>query len=119
MTTTKVLYIDDDFQNGTLMKRVLEADGYDVSLAANGVSGLTQASSERHDLILLDVNMPDLSGYEVARSLRQMYNTRHIPILLISATFNSKEEYLQVGCDGFISKPIDVDHISEQIAAYL
>jgi CheY-like chemotaxis protein len=115
----KILYVDDDPQNGSLMKRILEANGYNVSLASDGLTGLMQASLESPDLILLDVNMPDLNGYQVAQSLRQMERTKNIPILFVSATPDLKHEYRRVGGNGYITKPIDVDQISEQVAAYL
>lgn len=115
----KILYVDDDPQNGSLMKRILEADGYNVSLASDGLAGLMQASLESPDLILLDVNMPDLNGYQVAQSLRQMERTKNIPILFVSATPDLKNEYRRVGGNGYITKPIDVDRISEQVAAFL
>ena len=118
-TSAKILYIDDDPQNRYLMKRVLEADGYTVSLALDGFAGLAQAGRERPDLILLDINMPDISGYEVARNLRRMKSTRHIPILFVSANHPTREKYLQAGGNGYVSKPIDIDLILERIAAFL
>jgi CheY-like chemotaxis protein len=120
-TKNKILYIDDDDNNGNLMKRVLEAAGYTVLLAPNGSMGLAQANREQPDLILLDIFMPDLDGYEVARRLRGMERTKDTPILAISVS--SKEETKQLsteaGCNGYITKPIDVDLISQQIGEYL
>ena len=120
-TNNKILCIDDDPQNSSLIKRVLEADGFDVLLATNGFIGLAQASRECPDLILLDIHMPGLNGYEVARNLRRMKQTRHIPIIFVSADYNPQRRFLgtQEGGDGYISKPIDVDLITEQIAAFL
>ena len=117
----KILYIDDDLNNGHLMKRVLEADGYAVSLAPNGSMGLAAANRELPDLILLDIYMPDINGHEVARRLRSMEKTKNTPILVVSASPNSydKRLSLEAGCNGYISKPIDVDLISSQVAAYL
>jgi CheY-like chemotaxis protein len=119
--SSKILYIDDDLNNGNLMKRVLEADGYSVSLASNGLMGLAQAERERPDLILLDVYMPDLNGHQVAHCLRQMEHIKNTPIVMVSASRTPEDQHLsaQAGCNGFIAKPIDVDQISEQIAAYL
>ena len=117
----KILYIDDDMNNGTLVKRVLEADGYLVSLASNGEMGLSEARRESPDLILLDIYMPGLNGHEVARRLRKSEGTKDTPILVISASPNSDDKRLslEAGCNGYISKPIDVDQISNQVAAYL
>jgi CheY-like chemotaxis protein len=117
----KILYIDDDLNNSTLMKRILEAEGYVVSIASNGLMGLAQAEQERPDLILLDIYMPDLNGHQVAHCLRQMEHTKETPILMVSASRTPEDKHLssEAGCDGYITKPIDVDHISEQIAAFL
>ena len=117
----KILYIDDDLNNSLLMKRVLEADGYQVSLASGGFKGLDQAQQEIPDLILLDIYMPDLNGHEVARRLRGSEGTKNTPILAVSASPNSddKRRSFEAGCNGYISKPIDVDLISSQVAAYL
>jgi CheY-like chemotaxis protein len=117
----KILYIDDDLNNSMLMKRVLEADGYEVSLAPNGSMGLAAANREHPDLILLDIYMPDLNGHEVARRLRKMETTKETPILVVSASPNSDDKRLslEAGCNGYIAKPIDVDLISGQVAAYL
>ena len=117
----KILYIDDDMNNGILVKRVLEADGYMVSLASNGTMGLSEAHRESPDLILLDIYMPDINGHEVARRLRKSEDTKDTPILVVSASPNSDDKRLslEAGCNGYISKPIDVDEISNQVAAYL
>ena len=117
----KILYIDDDLNNSTLMKRILEAEGYVVSIASNGLMGLAQAEQERPDLILLDIYMPDLNGHQVAHCLRQMEHTKETPILMVSASRTPEDKHLssEAGCDGYITKPIDVDQISEQIAAFL
>ncbi len=119
--TSKILYIEDDFNNAQLMKRVLEADGYSVSLASNGAIGLDKANREHPDLILLDIYMAGLNGHEVARRLRQMKDTKDIPILVVSASPNAGDKRLskEAGCNGYIAKPIAVDEISDQVAAYL
>jgi len=121
LSKNKILYIDDDPNNSIVMKRILEADGYQVLLAPSGSQGVAQAHRERPDLILLDIYMPDINGHEVARRLRRMERTKDIPILVVSASTNPQERRLslEAGCDGYISKPIDVDLISEQVAAFL
>jgi CheY-like chemotaxis protein len=120
-TKNRILYIDDDDGNGSLMKRVLEAEGYSVSLAPTGSMGLAQANREQPDLILLDIFMPDLDGYEVARRLRKMERTKDTPILAISVSRKEETRHLsaQAGCNGYITKPIDVDRIAEQIGEFL
>ncbi len=117
----KILYIEDDFNNSVLMKRVLEADGYQVSLASDGSTGLAQAQHETPDLILLDIYMPDMTGHQVARRLRRMEPTKDTPILMVTVSQANENKQLSVaaGCNGYISKPIDVDHITEEIELYL
>ena len=121
LPNNKILYIDDDENNTRLMKRILEADGYSVLLALNGIEGLDQAKRERPDLILLDIYMPDINGHEVAQRLQGMENTKNIPIVMISASASPKDKHLsaQAGCKGYITKPINVDCISNQVAAFL
>ena len=120
-TKNRILYIDDDDNNGSLMKRVLEAEGFSVSLAPTGSMGIAQANREQPDLILLDIFMPDLNGYEVARRLRNMERTKDTPILAISVSRKEETKHLsaQAGCDGYITKPIDVDCIAQQIGEFL
>jgi CheY-like chemotaxis protein len=120
-TKNRILYIDDDDNNGSLMKRVLEAEGFSVSLAPTGSMGIAQANREQPDLILLDIFMPDLNGYEVARRLRNMERTKDTPILAISVSRKEETRHLsvQAGCDGYITKPIDVDCIAQQIGEFL
>ena len=120
-TKNRILYIDDDDNNGSLMKRVLEAEGFSVSLAPTGSMGIAQANREQPDLILLDIFMPDLTGYEVARRLRKMERTKDTPILAISVSRKEETKHLsaQAGCDGYITKPIDVDCIAQQIGEFL
>lgn len=103
------------------MKRILEAEGYRVSLAPNGLTGLAQAELERPDLILLDIYMPDMNGHQVAHCLRQMEHTKDTPIIMVTISRNSEDRYLSqaAGCNGYITKPVDVDLISEQLASYL
>jgi two-component system cell cycle response regulator DivK len=117
----RILYIDDDDNNGSLMKRVLEAEGFSVSLAPIGSMGIAQANREQPDLILLDIFMPDLNGYEVARRLRKMERTKDTPILAISVSRKEETKHLsaQAGCNGYITKPIDVDLIAQQIGEFL
>ena len=120
-SNNRVLYIDNDLNSSYLMKRVLEADGYNVSLASTGAKGLALANRERPDLILLDIDMPGMNGYEVTRRLRQIEHTRNTPILAVSSSCDPQDKTLstQAGCNHYIVKPIDVDCISTQIAAFL
>ena len=121
MDSAKVLYIEDNVENRTLVKRVLEVEGYVVLEADDGIDGLRVAREEAPDLILIDINLPEVDGYEVTTRLRQMEGMNNIPIVALTANVlkGDRERSLDAGCDGYIQKPIDVDLLPAQIAAFL
>src|SRR5574341_2301682 len=80
-----ILYIEDNFDNRILIKRILEAEGYSVTEAENGIVGLDLASSRQFDLILMDINLPDVDGYECTARLRQMDGVSKVPIVSLTA----------------------------------
>ena len=117
----KVLYIEDNLTNRLLVLRVLTAEGHTVLEAGNGLDGLDIARRERPDLILIDINMPDLDGYEVAARLRALGEPGQVPIVAVTANVlrGDRERSLQAGCDGYIQKPLDVDLVPSQVEAFL
>ncbi len=117
----RVLYIEDTFDNRILIKRVLEASGYIVDEAPDGLTGIQIAVQNRPDLVLMDINLPDIDGYEVTARLRQMEGFEKIPIVALTANVldGDRERSLDSGCDGYIPKPVDVDELPDQIAAFL
>ena len=121
MTNVRVLYIEDNADNRLLVRRVLEAEGCSVLEAADGSSGLEVAAQTRPDLILLDINLPEIDGYDLARRFRDMPGLQQVPILAITANVmkGDRERTLAAGCDGYIQKPIDVDRLPEQVRATL
>nr|MBN1229331.1 response regulator [Anaerolineae bacterium] len=121
MATGKVLYIEDNFENRILIKRVLEAEGYTVIEAENGLSGLEQAKTTHPDLVLMDINLPDIDGYEATSRMRKMDGLDQIPIVALTANVleGDRQKALGAGCVGYIPKPIDVDDLPNQIAEYL
>lgn len=121
MATGRILYVEDNFENRILIKRVLEAEGYTLIEAENGKQGLELALSSSPDLILMDINLPDIDGYECTSRLRHTNGVKRIPILALTANVmeGDHEKALAAGCDGYISKPIDVDTLPIQIAGYL
>lgn len=118
---TRILYIEDNVGNRLLVKRILEAEGHTVAEAEDGPSGLKMAAEGEFDLILLDINLPEIDGYDLARRLRSMPNTQTVPILAITANVmqGDRERTLAAGCDGYIQKPIDVDRLPAQVMAAL
>lgn len=121
MGKAKILYIEDNLDNMTLVKRVLEIEGYEVIEADNGRDGLTKAMNSRPDIIITDINLPDIDGYEITDTLKKAKETAHIPVIAMTANVMKKdrENVLQAGCDGYISKPIDIDELPSQIENFL
>ena len=121
MDGARILYIEDNAENRILVKRVLEAESYAVLEADNGIDGLRVAQEEAPDLILIDINLPEIDGYEVTTRLRQMEALSNVPIVALTANVlkGDRERSLDAGCDGYIQKPIDVDLLPAQIAAFL
>lgn len=117
----RILYIEDNRDNRILVKRVLEAEGYQVLEAGDGVTGIELAKKENPDLILVDIHMPDMDGYEVTRRLRVLEQFKQVPIVALTAKVmkGDREKTLQAGCSGYIQKPIDVDLLPAQLAAHL
>lgn len=105
-----VLYIEDNPDNKTLVQRALESKGYTLVWAAKGEEGLAQAAAIRPGVILLDINLPDIDGYEVARRLKSDPELEMIPIIAITANAlkGDAEKALAAGCDFYMSKPIQI-----------
>jgi two-component system cell cycle response regulator DivK len=116
-----VLYIEDNRENRLLVKRVLEAEGYQVLEAETGLDGIRIARTMKPDLILLDINLPEIDGYEVTALLRTEDELRGVPIVALTANVmkGDREKTLEAGCSGYIQKPIDVDLLPSQLAALL
>lgn len=117
----KILCIEDNPVNWRLVQRLLTQAGYEVYWAEEGLQGYDLATVHKPSLVLLDINLPGLSGFEVATKLRQNEELNHIPIVALTAkTMKSdRETALVAGCDGFISKPIDPFQFVGQVEAYL
>jgi two-component system cell cycle response regulator DivK len=97
------------------------AEGYQVVFAENADQALAAARDSRLDLILMDINLPDVDGYTLTSRLRQLPKLSAVPILALTANVmrGDRERSLEAGCDGYIQKPIDVDALPRQIEAYL
>jgi two-component system cell cycle response regulator DivK len=117
----KILYIEDNPENRLLVNRILLVEDYIVFEAEDGPTGIQIALREMPDLILMDMNLPDMDGYEVTRQVRSYPELRHIPVIAMTANamHGDREKTLDAGCDGYISKPIDVDTLPTQVAKYL
>lgn len=108
--TATILYIEDNADNMLLVRRALEARGYRVVGAEDGLTGLSLVEAEHPDVVLLDINLPDVDGYEVVRRLRANQTSRSLPVVAITAKAlpGDAERALAAGCDLYMSKPIAV-----------
>jgi CheY-like chemotaxis protein len=118
-----VLYIEDNPDNLTLVQRAIEAAGYEFRGSMCGEDGLLAAQELKPDLILLDINLPDIDGYEVARRLRSSGNENltHVPIIAITANAlrGDAEKAIAAGCDVYMSKPINIRELWARVGALL
>ena len=118
-----VLYIEDNPDNMTLVKRALESRGYVLLEAPDGLTGVSVAERNDIDLILLDINLPDIDGYEVARRVRSSskHSLAYVPIIAITANAlkGDAEKALSAGCDVYMSKPINIRELWARVEAFV
>ncbi|MBI1846943.1 MAG: response regulator [Candidatus Rokubacteria bacterium] len=118
-TSKKILHVEDNPENRLLVRALLEAEGYEVVDAEDGLTGIEAAISGKPDLVLLDINLPVVSGYEVGLALKVA--VPDIPIVAVTAYAmeGDRERTLVAGCDGYIQKPIDADAFARQVGEFL
>ena len=116
-----VLYVEDDPESRLLVRRVLQAEGYAVIEAKDAADGLASANESRPDLILIDINLPEVDGLTLARQIKSVPDLATTPLVVLTANVmrGDRERSLGAGCDGYIQKPIDVDLLPRQISQYL
>jgi two-component system cell cycle response regulator DivK len=119
--STTVLYIEDNIPNRVLIRRVLQAEGYDVVEAGSAMEGLELAKEHQPDLILVDVNLPEIDGLTFTHHLRQDPQLKGVSVVALTANVmeGDRERTLSAGCDGYIQKPIDVDSFPNQVRRFL
>ena len=119
-----VLYIEDNPDNMMLVRRALESRGYKLLQALTGTEGVNKAETEEVDLILLDINLPDIDGYEVARRIRtsdKKHALTYVPIIAVTANAlkGDAEKALSAGCDVYMSKPINIRELWARVEAFV
>lgn len=116
-----ILHIEDNFENRMLARRLLNAEGYQVVEAEEASQALEILKTTIPDLILMDINMPDMDGYTLTNKIKGIPGLSTIPVIAITANVmkGDREKALKAGCDGYIDKPIDVDRFPEQVARYI
>ena len=116
-----ILYVEDNPDNRNLIRRVLNAEGYALVEAANAKQAIEKLSSEQVDLILMDINMPEMDGYTLTARIKGIEKFSMIPIIAVTANVmrGDRERSLEAGCDGYIQKPIDIDTLAQQIERFI
>lgn len=119
MSSRTILVVDDEADNRAIMSAVLAASGYRVCEARDGAEGVAAALRESPDLILLDMAMPVMSGWEAVRRLKEMPQTKHIPVFAYTAFALAGDELKtrEAGCDGYVSKPCVPNEVVAKIRA--
>lgn len=118
---TRILYVEDNDDNVYVITHRLGRAGFTVMVARDGEQGVAMAGSERPDLILMDLRLPVIDGWEAAQRIKSDPTTRHIPILALSAhaMAGDRAKALAAGCDDYDTKPVDLPRLLEKIAALL
>ena len=118
---TRILYVEDNDDNVFMLHRRLTRAGFEVTIATNGEQGMAMAISDQPDLIVMDLNLPVLDGWEATRRLKSRPDTQHIPIIVLSAhaATGHREKALAAGCDEFEAKPVNFGPFIEKIRAVL
>jgi CheY-like chemotaxis protein len=118
---TKILYVEDNEDNVYMLRHRLERKGIEVLIAGDGAQGIAAAERERPDLILMDLSLPVIDGWEAARRLKSSPDTRAIPIIALSAhaMTGDRERALAAGCDDYDTKPVDLRGLMAKIEALL
>lgn len=116
-----ILYVEDNPENRLLVRRVLVAEKYALHEANTAGQALEILKSSRPDLILMDINMPDMDGYTLTAQIKSMPGFERVPIIAITANVmrGDREKTLEAGCDGYIQKPIDIDALTREIEKFL
>ena len=116
-----VLYIEDNPDNRLLVKRVLLSEDYELMEATNASEALRVLEDARPDVILMDINMPDMDGYTLTAKIKSLPGFERTPIVAVTANVmrGDKERTLEAGCDGYIQKPIDIDQLTREIERFI
>ncbi len=117
----RILIVEDNPQNMRLVRKILAHVGFDVIEAVDGLSGINAAVNEMPDLILMDVNLPDIDGLEATSRIKAMPNLSHIPIVALTANamYGDRELCLNAGCDDYMSKPVNNSALIDMIDKHL
>jgi len=119
--SARILYIEDNPQNMQLVRKILKHQGFEVIEAVNGLTGVELANKEKPDLILMDINLPDIDGLEATSRIKANPDLRTIPIVALTANamYGDEERALAAGCDGYMSKPVSRAKLIDRVNQFL
>ena len=115
----RILYVEDNDDNIYVLKRRLTRAGHEVLIAMDGAAGVSMANAEKPDLILMDLSLPVMNGWDATKQLKADEATKHIPVIALSAhaMTGARESALEAGCDDFDTKPVELPRLMAKIAA--
>jgi two-component system, cell cycle response regulator DivK len=118
---TRILLVEDNEMNRDMLSRRLIRSGYEVSLAMDGQQGADMALSEQPDLILMDMSLPVIDGWEATRRIKANHATRRIPVIALTAhaMAGDREKAIEVGCEDYDTKPVEMSRLLGKIVALL
>ena len=116
-----ILYVEDNPDNRTLVRRILLSEDYSLIEATDAYNAIEILKGTRPDLILMDINMPDMDGYTLTAKIKSMPGFERVPILALTANVmrGDKEKTLEAGCDGYIQKPLDIDQLVREVERFI
>jgi CheY-like chemotaxis protein len=117
----RVLVVEDNEDNLDMISRRLQRRGFEVVAARNGEEGVQMAHEQQPDLVLMDIDLPIMDGYEATRQIKASPTTQHIPVVALTANamVGDMEKTLAAGCDAYESKPVDFPHLMETLQRFL
>jgi two-component system cell cycle response regulator DivK len=116
-----ILYVEDNPDNRLLVRRILLSEDYSLLEATDAQDALNVLRTAQPDLILMDINMPDMDGYTLTAKIKSMPGFERVPILAVTANVmrGDKEKTLEAGCDGYIQKPLDIEQLTREIERFI
>jgi CheY-like chemotaxis protein len=121
MVMAKILLVEDNEMNRDMLSRRLKRKGFDIAIATDGQMGVEMAQSESPDLILMDMSLPVINGWDATRQIKGDEATKHIPIIALTAhaMAGDRESAMEAGCDDYDTKPVELKRLLEKIGKYL
>jgi len=118
---SKILIVEDNEMNRDMLSRRLERKGFDVVMAVDGQAGVDMALSEKPDLILMDMSLPVMDGWEATRKIKADSETKNIPVIALTAHAMADDEQkaLEAGCDDYDTKPVNFNHLLDKMAKFI